>query len=58
MARQFRDASGKIRNKRVYAGFRGTTRYVSINVHNRQEQVNNLKIIKYFIFFIYKKKFI
>ncbi|VDN05417.1 unnamed protein product [Thelazia callipaeda] len=38
LARRFRLANGKPIERRVRAGFRGTLRYVSIRVHDRQEQ--------------------
>ncbi|VDM92384.1 unnamed protein product [Onchocerca ochengi] len=37
MARMFTELDGKIRKPRNQAGFRGTTRYVSITVHSRLE---------------------
>ncbi|KAK0413304.1 hypothetical protein QR680_006724 [Steinernema hermaphroditum] len=38
LVRRFRTADGKIRKKRDRAGFRGTLRYVSPRVHDREEQ--------------------
>ncbi|KAH7730120.1 Protein kinase domain containing protein [Aphelenchoides avenae] len=38
MTRQFRYDDGTIRKERFYAGFRGTSRYVSLTVHDRKEQ--------------------
>lgn len=37
MTRPFRNADGTIRTAREYAGFRGTVRYASPNVHKRLE---------------------
>ncbi|GMS89191.1 hypothetical protein PENTCL1PPCAC_11366, partial [Pristionchus entomophagus] len=38
MTRQYKDVDGRPRPPRSYAAFRGTLRYVSINVHQRKEQ--------------------
>ncbi|GMT28465.1 hypothetical protein PFISCL1PPCAC_19762, partial [Pristionchus fissidentatus] len=38
MTRQYKDMDGRPRPARSYAAFRGTLRYVSINVHQRKEQ--------------------
>ncbi|GMR53551.1 hypothetical protein PMAYCL1PPCAC_23746, partial [Pristionchus mayeri] len=38
MTRQYKDVDGRPRPPRSYAAFRGTLRYVSINVHQRREQ--------------------
>ncbi|KAF8368185.1 hypothetical protein PRIPAC_86014, partial [Pristionchus pacificus] len=38
MTRQYKDVDGRPRPPRSYAAFRGTLRYVSINVHRRMEQ--------------------
>ncbi|TKR93955.1 hypothetical protein L596_008314 [Steinernema carpocapsae] len=38
MTRRYRSESGSFRKERVYAGFRGTLRYVSLTVHDRREQ--------------------
>ncbi|KAK0425682.1 hypothetical protein QR680_009321 [Steinernema hermaphroditum] len=38
MTRRFRSEAGSFRKERVYAGFRGTLRYVSLTVHDRREQ--------------------
>lgn len=37
MVRRIRDMDGNIRSPRKYAPFRGTVRYVSIEMHNRRE---------------------
>ncbi|CAL2036532.1 unnamed protein product [Caenorhabditis brenneri] len=38
MARRILTSDGKFRPERVYASFRGTTRYVSVAAHERKEQ--------------------
>ncbi|TKR59604.1 hypothetical protein L596_029251 [Steinernema carpocapsae] len=38
MTRQYRFENGAIRKERIYACFRGTLRYVSLNVHDMKEQ--------------------
>lgn len=37
LARQYVDATGKVRQARTVAGFRGTVRYASVNAHNNSE---------------------
>lgn len=37
LARQYVDASGKVRQARTVAGFRGTVRYASVNAHDNRE---------------------
>ncbi|KAI6195836.1 hypothetical protein M3Y94_01035600 [Aphelenchoides besseyi] len=38
MTRRHRTESGEVRKCRTYAGFRGTSRYVSLTVHERRDQ--------------------
>uniref|UniRef100_A0A914Y6D2 non-specific serine/threonine protein kinase n=1 Tax=Panagrolaimus superbus TaxID=310955 RepID=A0A914Y6D2_9BILA len=38
LSRQFRDKNGRLRKKRRVAAFRGTLKYVSVNVHAKKEQ--------------------
>uniref|UniRef100_A0AC34FBB0 Protein kinase domain-containing protein n=1 Tax=Panagrolaimus sp. ES5 TaxID=591445 RepID=A0AC34FBB0_9BILA len=38
LSRQFRDKKGRLRKKRRVAAFRGTLKYVSVNVHAKKEQ--------------------
>lgn len=41
MTRKFRSDKGELRKRREFAEFRGTARYVSINVHERKDQGPN-----------------
>lgn len=43
MARKFVQPDGQLRNERQRAAFRGTSRYVSVTVHDRKETVSFLK---------------
>ena len=37
LSRQYVTASGAVRQPRVFAGFRGTVRYASVNAHENRE---------------------
>ena len=51
MTRQFRHQNGAFRKERIYAGFRGTMRYVSLTVHDRKEQgpADRMIAVRYYI---------
>lgn len=52
LVRKFRKEDGTLRPRRLYVGFRGTLRYASLRIHDRQESGQADDLISLFYTFL------